>query len=159
MIAVTLVTCVTSPFANGESDGSNVMDYRDYGEMNEVLTRLAERPHVSVHTIGHSVDYSMSPVSEHPIPAIRIQSNSASQGYRPAILFDGGIHAREWLSSECLLELAEHLSMHGVRPDSEAAAALRNADVWIIPMVNPAGRIIDDPAVSLRVKTGHDFAG
>jgi hypothetical protein len=62
----------------------------------------------------------------------------------PSILFVGGIHSREWLATESLIELARNLIAGAQNRGTPEYALLRRVAVWIIPMVNVAGRIIDD---------------
>lgn len=56
---------------------------------------------------------------------------------KPGILFVANHHAREHLSVEMPLMLAQHLLNN--RNDTQIAAMLENRDIWIIPMLNPDG--------------------
>jgi hypothetical protein len=56
----------------------------------------------------------------------------------------GGIHGREWLASEALIELAYYLAEKSQDPGTPEYALLRRVPMWIIPLANPAGRVIDD---------------
>ena len=69
------------------------------------------------------------------------QDNSAKN----AVLFECGMHAREWYATESCYWLMDYLYRHN--NDSEVQALLEEADVWIIPQSNPAGRDLDDPAL------------
>lgn len=56
---------------------------------------------------------------------------------KPGIVFVGNHHAREHLTNEMCLLLAQHLLEH--RSDPVISALLQSRDIWIIPMLNPDG--------------------
>jgi hypothetical protein len=134
------------------------MNYHDYDETKLAMENLAADNEnlVTLKTIGFSYDIPETPTAQTPGPvaaydilALRI----GPVGYQefqddgdniPSILFVGGIHGREWLSTESLLHLAHYLVERLQHRDSDEYALLRRVAVWIIPMVNAAGRIIDD---------------
>ncbi|MBS2034395.1 hypothetical protein JST97_05380 [bacterium] len=58
-------------------------------------------------------------LSEHP------------RGEKPGIVITGGTHAREWASIAVPLDLSEKLLQDGSR--------LKQAEIWIVPLVNPDG--------------------
>jgi carboxypeptidase T len=60
---------------------------------------------------------------------------------KPGVIFMGNHHAREHVSLEIPLMLAQHLLAN--RNDSKLAALLDHRDIWIIPMVNPDGAEFD----------------
>lgn len=60
---------------------------------------------------------------------------------KPGIIFMGNHHAREHLSLEIPLMLAQHLLAN--RRDAKISALLETRDIWIIPMVNPDGAEYD----------------
>ena len=59
-------------------------------------------------------------------------------------MFDCACHAREWLTTESCLELAQYLVNNRTNAGTVVPDLLQYVDVWIIPLVNPAGRVIDD---------------
>lgn len=129
------------------------MNYHDFAETEAALRSLdAHSPYVTLETIGESIDYRTNPASptSYPIYALRVSANtpeaSGDRYNRNAILFDCDTHAREWLTSESCLALADYLVHHRIDDASPVPELLMYTDVWIIPMVNPAGRVIDDPA-------------
>ena len=127
-----------------------LMDYHDYHETVGLLDELAKAPNITVETIGVSLDFRESPPAEHPIRALHITAAGnkplqAGDDIRPSIMFDGGIHAREWLASESLVELVQFLVEQSQIPNSQTSKVLQHVDVWVIPNSNPIGRIIDDP--------------
>ncbi len=67
---------------------------------------------------------------------------------KPGAIFMGNHHAREHLSLEVPLMLAEYLLTN--RKDPKIAALLDSRDIWVIPMVNPDGAEWDIASGSYR---------
>lgn len=133
---------------------NNKMDYHDYHEMVPVLQNLCDdHPDiVTLKSIGHSLDIPVAlsgPTHYYNIYALRVgpvgDLDFADIGdVIPSILFVGGIHGREWLASESLIELAQYLTEKAQDAGTLEYALLKRVAVWIIPMANPSGRMIDD---------------
>jgi carboxypeptidase T len=68
---------------------------------------------------------------------------------KPGVIFMGNHHAREHVSNEIPLMLAEYLTEH--RQDPTIAALLDSRDIWIIPMVNPDGVEFDISTSSYKM--------
>lgn len=151
--------------ADPKPDG--LLDYHDYHETVQLLDELAKAPNVAVETIGVSLDFRQTPPAEYPIRALHVSAIGGKPlqlgvDTKPAIMFDGGIHAREWLASESLVELAQFLVEQSQIADSRTSKALQHVDVWVIPNTNPIGRIIDDRHsgdARRRFKDGPDSGG
>ena len=62
-----------------------------------------------------------------------------------AVVFECGMHAREWYAAESCYWLMDYLYRH--YQDEQVQELLSEVDVWIIPQSNPAGRDLDDPAL------------
>lgn len=129
------------------------MDYHDYEELRKVLVDLHASPNAQGKKIGESFLYDRSQKAGYGILAVRLTTNGPTFNgapdkgdSRPCILFDAGIHPREWFTTECLVELAKYLVDELRDPDSRASRSMRAVDVWIVPLSNPSGRIIDDLA-------------
>lgn len=132
-----------------EATAESLLDYHDYHEMADALKVLSRQANVIVEDLGPSTLFAVEPPVTVPILALRITGSERPRDNgdsRPAILFDGGIHAREWLTAESMIELAQFLASQSLVPESRVARALEQVDVWIIPMSNPSGRLIDDQA-------------
>jgi len=138
------------PQSPGASSQAAKMDYHDVSEADNLLLLLDASPHARLFTIGYSYDYKTDPgnPSARRIRAIRISADtpdSVEDNYQKnAILFECGMHPREWLTSESCLMLAKYLVDHIADTGTAVPELLRAVDVWIIPMSNPAGRAIDD---------------
>jgi len=127
------------------------MNYHDFAETEALLQALdAGSTYVILEVIGESIDYRTHPASpdSYPIYALRVSANTPAKvgdlHDRNAILFDCAIHAREWLTTESCLRLAEYLVQNRTNGATPVPELLAHTEVWIIPMVNPAGRILDD---------------
>lgn len=103
--------------------------YHDYRKVEEELRGLESRypGRCSVYDIGDSVE-------GRDILAIRFQPSKPS----PGILFVGAHHAREWMSVEIPMALANILADNPNR-DPRIERWLSQYDIWIVPMLNPDG--------------------
>lgn len=68
-------------------------------------------------------------------------------GDKPGIVITGGTHAREWASIAVPLDLSEKLLQDGSR--------LREAEIWIVPLVNPDGYEISRTGDNTYRKNGN----
>lgn len=90
-------------------------------------------------TVGTSIE-------GRPIRGLRISDDpGVIHTDEPAVLFVGCHHAREWVSVEVPLYLAEVLVTHY---DSDAAVRriVRHAETWIVPVENPDGYVYTQTA-------------
>ncbi|WP_419657154.1 peptidase M14, carboxypeptidase A [Desulfosarcina variabilis str. Montpellier] len=131
---------------------NNKMDYTSYDEMADLLQDLqtAYPDLVTLKSIGHSINipfngqttvYDIYALRIGPVGELEIQDSGDAI---PSILFVSGIHGREWLATESLLAFAQELIESAQNAGSPEYALLKRVAVWMIPMANPAGRIIDD---------------
>lgn len=65
---------------------------------------------------------------------------------KPALLVECGMHAREWAGPELCLKFLQSFALGFLFTPTRINDILAHADVWVIPMVNPDGRAIDDTA-------------
>ncbi len=70
-------------------------------------------------------------------------SADGKDGARPAVFFMGGHHAREHVSIETPLQLAQYLAEHFTAGDKRIVDLLSNRTVYIVPCVNPDGAEYD----------------
>lgn len=63
------------------------------------------------------------------------------KGSKPAILFHGTVHAREWITTMTVEYLTYQL-VTGYGKDANATAMLDAYDFYILPIVNPDGELI-----------------
>ena len=129
---------------------AGLMHYYNVDEAEDKLIELDGSPFARLFRIGYSYDYDTDPNDpyRYPVYALRISADGdhLEDNYQKnAILFECGMHPREWLSIESCIRLAEHLVNSAGGQRSPVRALLSQVDVWIIPMSNPAGRYLDSP--------------
>ncbi|MEQ8222068.1 MAG: M14 family metallopeptidase [Candidatus Eremiobacterota bacterium] len=73
------------------------------------------------------------------IMAVKISKGAGGDtGNKTGFLITGCHHAREWMTVECPLYMAKELAA-GYGTDEQVKKRLDNAEVWIVPVVNPDG--------------------
>jgi len=73
------------------------------------------------------------------IMAVKISKGAGTDtGNKTGFLITGCHHAREWMTVECPLYMAKELA-GGYGTDEQVKKRLHNAEVWIVPVVNPDG--------------------
>ena len=110
--------------------------FHTYDQTAAGLAALAQsRPDlVTLFSIGDSIQ-------GRKLNAVRITSSKEPEGKLPAAVFLGAHHAREHLSVEVPLMLAQYLVAHAEEP--EVARLLSTREVYVVPMVNPDGCELD----------------
>jgi len=81
-------------------------------------------------------------------PIFALQFGTRSYATRPEVLFYSGVHARELPPVEVMWRLAHHLE-DGYGRDPVVTELLQQREIWIVPLVNPDGRV--------RVQAGADM--
>ncbi|MEZ4751410.1 MAG: M14 family metallopeptidase [Bdellovibrionota bacterium] len=110
--------------------------FHNYAETNAVLDQLvAQNPDiVSKHSIGKSVE-------GRDINGVRI-SSSAAMDALPTAVFIGCHHAREHLSVEVPLMLAQYL-VNQYPSNPRVKEMVDTREIWVVPMLNPDGAEFD----------------
>ena len=75
-----------------------------------------------------------------PILAVKVTKNArtVADGRRPAVLYAGAQHAREWITPEMTRRLMHHvLDSYGTDP--EITRLLDTTELWFLPVANPDG--------------------
>lgn len=121
-------------------------NFHNYSELETALRKLAsEHPDIaSLDSIGQSVE-------GREIFRIRIGSQKESLDSLPAAIFMGAHHAREHLSVEIPLLLAQHLVTEYSKGNERIVRLVDSRDIHIIPMVNPDGAEYDIASGSYRM--------
>lgn len=122
-----MLTC----FAAADIDFSNYHNPTQVGtEMSNLVSAYPGL--ASVSTIGTSVNGL-------PIKVIKISDNVATdEPDEGDVIFVAAHHAREWISVEMALYLAEHL-LKNYATNASLKADMDNLEIWIVPIVNPDG--------------------
>jgi hypothetical protein len=113
------------------------IDFSDYHSPTQVDTALndlvATYPSLAqIETIGTSHEGL-------PIKVLKISDNvAANEPAEGDVIFLAAHHAREWISVEQALYLAQYLLQH-YATDAALQADMNNLQIWIVPIVNPDG--------------------
>ena len=104
------------------------------GLENQVRNIPAQYPDVAeLHTLGESHE-------GREILAIRVTEDvgDVDLGTRPAVLYQGTAHAREWISTEVTRRLMLHF-LEGASTDPMVQEILATTELWFVVVVNPDG--------------------
>ncbi|MFK3980837.1 M14 family zinc carboxypeptidase [Micromonospora sp. NPDC050397] len=112
--------------------------YRSYSEpggiRDEITSTAARFPKLTkVETIGRSVQGK-------PILAVKVTKNAKNveDGKRPAVLYGGNQHAREWITPEMVRRLMHHV-LDNYGTDPEITRLVDTTELWFLPVSNPDG--------------------
>ncbi|PZG18257.1 zinc carboxypeptidase [Micromonospora craterilacus] len=112
--------------------------FRSYSEpggiRDEITATAARHPKLTqVQTIGRSAQGK-------PILAIKVTKNAKNtkDGKRPAVLYAGAQHAREWITPEMTRRLMHHV-LDNYGSDREITRLVDTTELWFIPVLNPDG--------------------
>eukprot|EP01006_Ploeotia_vitrea_P016010 TRINITY_DN46455_c0_g1_i1.p1 TRINITY_DN46455_c0_g1~~TRINITY_DN46455_c0_g1_i1.p1 ORF type:complete len:550 (+),score=18.80 TRINITY_DN46455_c0_g1_i1:28-1677(+) len=126
--------------ANIDSSQASVNTPVHYHTLAETTAKLskweATYPHVAhVFTLGHSVELRS-------IQALKISlgGDIKQNNYtKPEVVYLGAHHAREWISTEVVLCLANYFLKGIEQGDPIIRNLLSNFEIWLVPVVNPDG--------------------
>ena len=112
--------------------------YHDFDEFMEFSQKLAQnnKDIVSLEVIGKSLH-------GRDIVNLRISTDLDKSHQKPGIVFMGGHHAREHISVEISIKLADYLVTEFRNKNPEVIKALKGREIHIIPLVNPDGAEYD----------------
>ena len=112
--------------------------FRPYGApgglKDEFAQLAAERPDITkLVTIGETVQGE-------DIVALKVSRDAGRlrDGRRPATLYIGGQHGREWISPEVVRRLAHHVVV-GYSIDPALTELVDTTELWFVPVANPDG--------------------
>jgi hypothetical protein len=148
LIAAGFVSMPTSHAADSEktSDAPSVLaapiiwySYRNYTQIKDALLTI-ERQHSDIcrlFDVGDSWEKTQG-TADRDILAVKISDNVLVDEDEPEVLVMALHHAREWSTSELVLELINNItSSYG--NDSRISWLVDNREIWVIPIVNPDG--------------------
>ena len=154
----TLFIFAVIPIAHVHAD--YYYNYYTYAEMVDLLTALESQATMqnqnvfSLQSIGDSYEGN-------PIYAVKFSDNpEIEEEGEPVIVIDAGIHGNEIIAQESAINYIQYLFdayYTPTHPDHlEVEGMIHDLQIWIIPMLNPDGRIQDtdggdgDPGVHYR---------
>ncbi len=116
--------------------------YHNYSELMAQVNALdAANASVLVYDIGSSYQ-------GRDMVAIKISDNVGTDEDEPEVLFTHGQHAREHLTIEMALYLA---NLFATDPDTRVRSLVNTREIWIIPNLNPDGSEYDVATGSYRM--------
>ncbi|MET8525001.1 M14 family zinc carboxypeptidase [Micromonospora sp. NPDC005172] len=109
--------------------------YSEPGGLRDEMTATAARfPKLAkVETIGRTQQGK-------PILAVKVtrDARKVRDGQRPAVLYSGAQHAREWITPEMTRRLMHHV-LEGYGANREITRLLDTTELWFLPVANPDG--------------------
>lgn len=123
---------------SGKDFPTNDSEFHNYEELTADLKKLAnENPTlVAMTSAGKSTE-------GRDIWAMRLGSDQSHSSEKPAVIYMGGHHAREHLSVEMPLMLAQYLVAQYKAGNQRIVKLMDSRDIHIIPVVNPDGKSYD----------------
>jgi murein tripeptide amidase MpaA len=119
--------------------------YHNYAEMTAVINQVvSDHPSIARKTvIGRSYE-------GREIIALKISDNVATDEAEPEVLYNAQQHAREHLTQEMAIYLA-NLFTDSYGSDSRVTNVVNSRELWIVPTVNPDGSEYDIATGSYRM--------
>jgi carboxypeptidase T len=105
--------------------------YHSYDEVINELIALEDSGVAQTHIIGRTHE-------GRDIWAVKISDNPSEEEEEPGAVFLGCHHAREWISVEVPLYIAQYLT-DNYDSDTDVKHLVDNSEIWIVPVVNPDG--------------------
>ena len=107
--------------------------YRSYQESCDFLIECTKKypDIISVSTIGKSWE-------DRDILLATISLNVAFANIKPALLFTGTVHAREWIGNELGIEFIDYI-LNNYKNNPEILTTLTNNTLYLVPCLNPDG--------------------
>ncbi|CAA9378247.1 MAG: Carboxypeptidase T [uncultured Pseudonocardia sp.] len=132
-----------APVPNAPADfPAGYSGYTNYAELGTRLTALRNRNPAIVSLSNYGTSYQ-----GRSLPLIKISDNVGTDENEPEVLFTCAQHAREHLTVEMCLRIAERLvANYG----SSTAGQVNSREIWVMPMLNPDGAEYDIAAGTLR---------
>ncbi|NYI46627.1 hypothetical protein BJ993_003707 [Nocardioides aromaticivorans] len=112
--------------------------YRSYSEAGGIADELRETAAANP-SIAKLVSIGKT-VNGQDILALKVTKNARQlkDGKRPAVLYGGAQHAREWITPEMVRRLMHHfLDSYG--SDPEITSLVDTTELWFLPVSNPDG--------------------
>ncbi|WP_165985878.1 M14 family metallopeptidase [Streptomyces sp. YIM 98790] len=130
--------------ADGAAALSTPSAYHSYSQTMAAVNSLVSRypDLMSSRVIGTSYE-------GRSIVAVKISDNVRTDENEPEILFTHNMHAREHLTTEMALYLLNEFATQYGR-DARLTQLLNTREVWVIPSVNPDGKVYDQDSGVFR---------
>lgn len=153
-ICLISVCCITQ-ICPAATTFQSVGLYQSFAEMTAWIADFA----AANSDIVNVVEFGRSH-QDRPLLAIQMSlTPGTNDESKPEFLFTGGVHAREVIGSEACYRLAEQL-VGGYRAANGAVLdILAEREVWIVPNLNPDGRVFVEAGYSQQRKNMQWYSG
>lgn len=133
MVEADLRSAIEASLGEAATRGGGFFDsYQTWAAIDARLDDVATDPRVSIVEIGETLEGRM-------VRGVRVTADG-SGAQKPAILINGGQHAREWISPAACMWLIDQL-VAGYGLDAGVTAALDGVDIIVVPVANPDGYV------------------
>jgi carboxypeptidase T len=107
--------------------------YASYQETIDFLTQvMGEHPNlIRMHSIGETWE-------KRPIMMATISQDVAYADLKPAMLYTGSIHAREWIGNELAIKFISYI-IENYKFNPKLLSAITRSTLYIVPCLNPDG--------------------
>jgi carboxypeptidase T len=116
---------------------AGVTIYHTWGEMVAEITQMA---------VDHANIVKLISIGKtwqgRDIWALKISDNPEVEEDEPEVYFNANHHAREWMTIEITLNIANFLT-NNYGTNTTVTNIVNNRQVWIVPSANPDGRVYD----------------
>ncbi|MEB3195657.1 MAG: M14 family metallopeptidase [Candidatus Sericytochromatia bacterium] len=131
--------------------------YHTYDELKAAMADLAAKhgDKVQMLDIGDGWEKTQGK-SDRDVLALRIGKGDPAG--KPGVLFCGNHHARELVTPEVVLKIAQML-VDGYGKDADLTNFVDNRDIWLVPMVNPDGHRLASEGRDWRKNTDLSHGG
>lgn len=107
--------------------------YQSYEESLDFLHAMQKEHPNLIEVIKIGITYE-----ERDIVLVKISQNVEQADEKPAMLYTGSIHAREWIGNELALKFIEYVA-ENQHVDPELEKSLNDATIYMVPCLNPDG--------------------
>ncbi|XP_041457035.1 carboxypeptidase B-like [Lytechinus variegatus] len=109
--------------------------YHDYDEIQQWVVDIVNE----YSTIATRFELPKTSYEGRTISGIKIRGTGGDSGTRKGVYFEGGIHAREWISPATLMYITKELLEDYVAGDARALRFFDTLDWYIVPSLNADG--------------------
>ncbi|MEA3492363.1 MAG: M14 family zinc carboxypeptidase [Campylobacterota bacterium] len=107
--------------------------YQSYAESLDFLQDMQKQHPNLIEVVKIGITYE-----EREIVLVKISQNVEEADSKPAMLYTGSIHAREWIGNELALKFIEYVAKNQ-HVDPELEKSLSESTIYMVPCLNPDG--------------------
>ncbi|XP_030847760.1 carboxypeptidase B [Strongylocentrotus purpuratus] len=111
--------------------------YHPYDEIQQWVTDIVD----AYPTIATRFELPRTSYEGRTISGIQIKGTGGSSGMRKGVYFEGGIHAREWVSPATVMYITKELLQDFMDGDATAVRFFDTLDWYIVPSLNADGYV------------------